>query len=417
MANPTTGILLNKVTPAAPTGDQNAVFQTDGATPQQSISVYPQRMVGDSGSGGKAGTVPPPGAGDAAAGKFLKADGTWTAPSGGGGSLYFGYGSATASSGQNQITLGSTPVATNAVTVFQNDILVPQSLYSVSGAVVTLASNVFATGASVAVYWVTSNSTPGSITLGTSGLVAPVIRGSGITSNSLTTLTIPLPSGTLAGDLAVITCASASNTNPAPSGWTDLSLPSAFGNWFQFGYYKILTSGDISTGSVSVTFGGSFMNVLAITTLQGATGGVRESEGGGVFSFTFPNVITNTTTSAVASTDLAIYWASSRQSASGLTIAPGSGSATVLQTDVSNTLSTLAYQAMPGGTLSVVNTFATANGCDAAQIIIKALSSSGYPALPGGFSGTITTAKLTTGGANGSMTFINGILTAQTAAT
>lgn len=41
-------------------------------------------MVGDSGSGGTKGLVPAPAAGDAAAGKFLKADGTWTAPSGSG---------------------------------------------------------------------------------------------------------------------------------------------------------------------------------------------------------------------------------------------------------------------------------------------------------------------------------------------
>jgi hypothetical protein len=34
-----------------------------------------------------------------------------------------------------------------------------------------------------------------------------------------------------------------------------------------------------------------------------------------------------------------------------------------------------------------------------------------------GFSGTIATAKLTGGGANGSMTFVNGVLTASTAAT
>lgn len=37
--------------------------------------------------------------------------------------------------------------------------------------------------------------------------------------------------------------------------------------------------------------------------------------------------------------------------------------------------------------------------------------------LAGGLSVTITTAKLTGGGTNGSMTFTNGILTAQTAAT
>jgi hypothetical protein len=38
-------------------------------------------MVGDSGSGGTKGLVPAPASGDAAAGKFLKADGTWTVAS------------------------------------------------------------------------------------------------------------------------------------------------------------------------------------------------------------------------------------------------------------------------------------------------------------------------------------------------
>jgi hypothetical protein len=41
-------------------------------------------MVGDSGAGGTKGLVPAPAAGDSAAGKFLKADGTWVAPSGAG---------------------------------------------------------------------------------------------------------------------------------------------------------------------------------------------------------------------------------------------------------------------------------------------------------------------------------------------
>lgn len=42
-------------------------------------------VVGDSGSGGTKGLVPTPAAGDASAGKFLKADGTWAVPAGGGG--------------------------------------------------------------------------------------------------------------------------------------------------------------------------------------------------------------------------------------------------------------------------------------------------------------------------------------------
>lgn len=41
-------------------------------------------LIGDSGGGGTKGAVPAPAAGDAAAGKFLKADGTWTAPTGSG---------------------------------------------------------------------------------------------------------------------------------------------------------------------------------------------------------------------------------------------------------------------------------------------------------------------------------------------
>lgn len=44
-------------------------------------------VVGDSGSGGTKGLVPAPSAGDAAAGKFLKADGTFAVPSGSSGAL------------------------------------------------------------------------------------------------------------------------------------------------------------------------------------------------------------------------------------------------------------------------------------------------------------------------------------------
>lgn len=42
-------------------------------------------FIGDSGSGGEQGLVPAPEAGDAAAGKYLDADGTWSVPTGGSG--------------------------------------------------------------------------------------------------------------------------------------------------------------------------------------------------------------------------------------------------------------------------------------------------------------------------------------------
>lgn len=47
-------------------------------------SIDADAFTGDSGSGGVKGLVPAPASGDAAANKFLKADGTWTAPSGSG---------------------------------------------------------------------------------------------------------------------------------------------------------------------------------------------------------------------------------------------------------------------------------------------------------------------------------------------
>ena len=50
-------------------------------TPAQAAAMLPA-MTGDSGAGGSKGLVPAPAAGDAAAGKFLGAGGSWTAPAG-----------------------------------------------------------------------------------------------------------------------------------------------------------------------------------------------------------------------------------------------------------------------------------------------------------------------------------------------
>jgi hypothetical protein len=81
-------INLNNTSPAAPSGAVNVRWQkgastgTDAAT---GLPVYPVTanvpvMTGDSGSGGAVGLVPAPPAGAAAAGKVLKADGTWSVP-------------------------------------------------------------------------------------------------------------------------------------------------------------------------------------------------------------------------------------------------------------------------------------------------------------------------------------------------
>jgi hypothetical protein len=76
-------------TPPAPAAARNATWQVatspSGNDPTTGQPVYPAScytpdMVGDAGTGGADGLVPAPGAGSAAAGKFLKADGTWAVP-------------------------------------------------------------------------------------------------------------------------------------------------------------------------------------------------------------------------------------------------------------------------------------------------------------------------------------------------
>jgi hypothetical protein len=73
------------------TGGTGNVFTLNGAAfgnATQATAAL-NAVVGDGGSGGTKGLAPAPGAGDAAAGKYLKADGTWAVPpgSGGGGGL------------------------------------------------------------------------------------------------------------------------------------------------------------------------------------------------------------------------------------------------------------------------------------------------------------------------------------------
>jgi hypothetical protein len=87
---PTQTINLNNTTPAAPAGALNAEWQADPPSLDtavvRNVSAYFPAFTGDTGAGGAAGLVPAPPAGAAAAGKMLKADGTWSVPPSGGGS-------------------------------------------------------------------------------------------------------------------------------------------------------------------------------------------------------------------------------------------------------------------------------------------------------------------------------------------
>lgn len=131
-------INLNNTSPAAPSDSKNVEWQKGtqtGTDPASGYGIFPvsaymSDMVGDAGSGGVDGLVPAPPAGSAAAGKFLKADGTWATTSG----LVIGFVINTGTPGTNvgpmlaaprTATLSSVVVVTksaDATTPFQFDI-------------------------------------------------------------------------------------------------------------------------------------------------------------------------------------------------------------------------------------------------------------------------------------------------------
>ncbi len=131
---------FSSTTPAAPTGAQLITPQNDAGSPTANQSFYDPAMVGDTGSGGLAGNVPAPAAGTAAAGKFLKADGTWAVPPGTSGTFTQEVVTFTGTSG----TLAHTPVSSAFFALFRNGLLmIPTGStiqsYSISGASITLS--------------------------------------------------------------------------------------------------------------------------------------------------------------------------------------------------------------------------------------------------------------------------------------
>src|ERR1035437_4396021 len=73
------------------------------------VSTQYVTMLGDAGAGGTKGAVPAPGAGNAAAGMFLKADGTWAVPSGSG----VGITSVGLSTNASWLTVAASPLVAN----------------------------------------------------------------------------------------------------------------------------------------------------------------------------------------------------------------------------------------------------------------------------------------------------------------
>lgn len=244
-------------------------------------------------------------------GQVLTADSTQTlgvkyATPSAGASVNFAQGTATASSGNNTIALNLTPLA-GSVSVFVAGLIVAPTAYTISGINITLTTALTA-GNVVVVIWASSSAGTGSIALSTVS-VNPALRGSGITSTvGGSSITISFPAGTVAGDLAVL-CVGSQNSISTPTGWT-LQTTTAPSFWAGGIYTKVLTSGDITTGTVTANSTGD--SVATIATFIGSTAGIRETPSDpGSGTGTTHSV---STSSGVLSTDSALYFASNRGS-------------------------------------------------------------------------------------------------------
>lgn len=109
---------------------------------------------------------------------------------------------------------------------------------------------------------------------GGGGATTPTLRATTIIGFNNSTVTAPFPAGTIAGDVVIILTSSGWNVN-TPTGWTaeDVSTGS---NTNGACFAKVMTSADITTGSVTVTYGGSYWGVITLSTIVGTTmSGIR----------------------------------------------------------------------------------------------------------------------------------------------
>ena len=146
-------INFDDTTPAPPAGKTNVKWQGDSSSPRN-VSAYMPLLVGDSGSGGASGAVPAPAAGDAAAGKFLKADGTFALPSASpGGTPVREVPAGTLNGSNMNFTLSFTPNPTASLTLWKNGVEQdPTRWYTLSGNTITFTVAPLATDKHVAQY-------------------------------------------------------------------------------------------------------------------------------------------------------------------------------------------------------------------------------------------------------------------------
>ncbi len=193
------------------------------------------------------------------------------------------------------------------------------------------------------------------------GAPNPIIRSSSVSYVSTNPVVLTFPGGTLAGDIAIIIAASEQNVF-APSGWVAGAQNLIPGS--SFWAYKTLTSGDISTGSVSVSHNGT-NGTWSLTIIVGGTASIREVDNGG--HGTGVTSASLATTGAVSAGDLLLIFGCTRATTTtGIT--PGTQIGTTTSGTMSGTLNYL--NVLTSGAVTANYTYGAAGLADWEVIVV-----------------------------------------------
>ena len=203
---------------------------------------------------------------------------------------------------------------------------------------------------------------------GGGGGSAPTIRNGVVVYGFQSTYALAFPSGTVAGDLAIIFIGHGYSIN-LPTGWTSLNVASGV-NFNSLVAYRYLTTADITTGSVTITTPTAYFGVWSIVTLGGAAGGIRT----GVYlnSGTGGASRSLATDGSPQTSDVAIYFAGNRSGTGATnTISLGTTLDSDGSTEAAGTLTAAAPAALGG--LTPTFTFGSVSGGDfVAVVVVKA---------------------------------------------
>lgn len=178
----------------------------------------------------------------------------------------------------------------------------------------------------------------------------PVVRGMTMANINASSANITLPSGSLAGDFAIL-CAGGGWDPDTPAGWTSFSHIAGT-NVSGRGSFKVLDATDISNGYITVTFtGGTFPATVGIVTFEGPTNGISNFDDGRSGSPTGTRALSVTSNS----TDTVVVFGHARGDGN-VSFSPITGSAG--SSNATNASGNIGYYDSPGGVVNETITYA-----------------------------------------------------------